>query len=161
MRRIKKRQGRKKRQGEIMANAGGRPRAFASPEDLYLRFKEYKKWAEENPWIKKEAVKSGEMCGELIDIPQDRPLTEWEFAAFLGLSYRALTNYGSAEGYETFFPIFGKIQTEIAAQRISGGMVGAYNANLVARIDGLVEKQAHEHSGIPQPPSELRVIIDR
>jgi hypothetical protein len=144
-----------------MAHPGGRPRAFSSPEDLYSRFEEYKQWAEENPWLKKEAIKSGEMCGELVDIPTERPLTEWEFAAFLGLSYRALTNYGSAAEYEEFFPIFGKIKAEMAAQRISGGMTGAYNANLVARIDGLVEKQSHEHSGIPQPPAELRVIIDK
>jgi hypothetical protein len=120
-----------------MAHPGGRPRRFSSPDELLEAFEEYKQWASEHPWNKKEAIKSGDMAGTLIDIPTEMPLTEWGFAAFCKTSRSTLIEYGNRE---EFSYIYASIKDEMAAQRISGGMSGAYNANLVARIDGLTEK---------------------
>lgn len=124
-----------------------RKKMIASPEELAKRFDEYVEWAHSVPWMKNEAIKSGPNAGTIIRIPHERPLTLWDFAAYLGLSYRGLENYGSMEGYESYFPVYARIKTEMSAQRISGGLADVYNAGLVARIDGIVEKSAIEHSG--------------
>jgi hypothetical protein len=121
----------------------GRPqdtKTIKSPKQLEKSFEDYKKWAKKHPWYKKDFIRSGEFAGQIVNLEIERPLTEWEFAAFLGMSYRGLCNYGSAEGYEHYFPIYSRIKTEMQAQRISGGLVDTYNANLVARIDGIKEK---------------------
>lgn len=120
-----------------MAHPGGRPRIFPTPDDLLNAFDEYKKWAHDHPWNKKEAIKSGEHAGTLIDLPTERPLTEVEFAVFCKMSISGLQEYGKRE---KFSGIYTMIKNEMTAQRISGGLTGAYNASLVARIDGLTEK---------------------
>jgi hypothetical protein len=124
-----------------------RPRKIKSPRHLQELFDEYKAWASVNPWKKQDFIRSGESAGQIIELEIDRPLTEYEFAAYLGFSRQGLRNYGEAKGYENFFETYAKIQTEMTSQRVSGGLVNAYNANLVARIDGLVDKTAVEHSG--------------
>lgn len=120
-----------------MAHPGGRPLKIATPEDLWTLFEEYQTWANNNPWNKKEAIKSGERAGTIIDLPTDRPLTEWEFATFCNMSRSGLIEYSKRE---QFSDIYSRIKDEMSAQRISGGIAGAYNGNLVARIDGIVEK---------------------
>lgn len=121
-----------------MTHPGGRPRKFNSINELLIAFDEYKKWASKHPWNKKEAVKSGEAVGTIIDLPTERPLTEVGFAVFCNMSITGLREYGKRD---EFSYIYEKIKNEMSEQRISGGMAGAYNANLVARIDGLVEKR--------------------
>lgn len=129
---------------------------IATPEDFEKAFEDYVEWAHNNPWYKKEAIKSGEMAGQIIDIPCERPLTEWEFAAFLGLSYQGLRNYGEAEGYEDYFDIYAQAKTRMTAQRISGGLSDIYNANLVARIDGISENQNTKLSGYISIADQIR-----
>ncbi len=123
--------------------AMGRPRRFKSPGMLYRAFEEYKEWALMHPWNKKEAIKSGDLAGSLVDIPTERPLTEWEFAIFCNMSRSGLTEYVNKPD---FSDIYKRIKDEMSAQRISGGMAGAYNANLVARIDGITEKSEIEQT---------------
>jgi hypothetical protein len=117
--------------------AMGRPRRFKTPGALWRAFEEYKEWAADHPWNKKEAIKSGDLAGTLVDIPTSRPLTEWEFAVFCRMSRTGLIEYCNRDD---FSDIYKRIKDEMSAQRISGGMSGAYNANLVARIDGITEK---------------------
>jgi hypothetical protein len=128
-------------------NLRPKEKTISSPEQLWDYFEKYKKWAHEHPWNKKDFIRSGENAGTIIDLPIDRPLTEWGFAVFLGISRRGLINYGNMKGYEPYFHTYARIKDEMSEQRISGGMSGIYNANLVARIDGIVEKSATEISG--------------
>lgn len=121
----------------------GRPRRFESPEDLLNAFYEYKEWASKTPWNKKDFIRSGEFAGQTVDLPTERPLTEWEFAIFCEMSRQGLMEYAKRPEFSV---IYSRIKDEMSAQRISGGLAGAYNANLVARIDGITEKQEIEHS---------------
>jgi hypothetical protein len=118
----------------------GAPKKITSPEHLLELFEGYKEWAKANPWCKKDFIRSGEFAGQVVDLPTEHPLTEWGFAAFCKISYQGLRNYGEREGYEEFFDTYARIKTEMTSQRVSGGLSGAYNANLVARIDGITEK---------------------
>lgn len=132
-----------------MAHPGGRPRKIESPERLEEFFIEYKVWASQNPWIKKDFIKSGEFAGQIVDLPTERPLTEWGFAVFIGISRKVLIEYGQRP---EFRDTYARIKDEMTEQRVSGGLAGAFNANLVARIDGIAEKNDLAVTG--------RVIID-
>jgi hypothetical protein len=122
-----------------MPHRGYKPKAIESPEKLWELFIEYKDWSALHPWKKKDFIRSGEDAGKIVDLTTDRPLTIWEFAAFCGLSYQGIKNYGEMAGREGYFEVYKRIMSEMTSQRISGGVAGAYNGNLVARIDGLKE----------------------
>lgn len=132
-----------------MAHPGGRPRRIKSPEEMEDLFIEYKTWASQNPWIKKDFVKSGEYAGQIIDLPIERALTEWGFAVYIGLARSHLIEYGKRP---EFRDTYSRIKDEMTEQRVSGGLACVYNANLVARIDGITEKNDLTVTG--------KVIID-
>ena len=118
----------------------GTEKTFKTPEDLWEKFKEYVAWASKHPWIKKEAIKSGEHVGELIDIPIERPLTLSGFAVYCDITLRCLQNYGYAKGYNNYFRIYEKIENNCYSQKFEGAAVGMFNASIIARDLGLTEK---------------------
>lgn len=140
-----------------MAHPGGRPPIFYSPDDMMLKFEEYKQWADSNPVNKCEAIKSGENAGQLIYIPCQRPYTIWGFARYCKASRQGIMNYGTLECHEEFFDIYESIVSEMTEQNVAGGMVGVYNASLTARLNGFVDKTEMEHTGLKEVPSELVV----
>jgi hypothetical protein len=122
-----------------MSHGGYKPKSIESPEKLWQLFQEYKAWAFANPCVREDFIRSGELAGKKIELNIARPLTLWEFSSFVGLSYQGLRNYGEMAGRENYFDIYARIVSEMSGQRIAGGTAGIYNANLVARIDGLKE----------------------
>lgn len=134
-------------------NRIGRPRHFESPEALMEAFEEYEIWAENNPWMKEDFVKSGPCAGDKVHLETSRPLTEVEFAVFCGMSLSGLKEYGSRPEFSS---IYHAIKDRMSAQRISGGLANAYNGNLVARIDGLTEKTEVTQISVAGSLSEAR-----
>jgi hypothetical protein len=114
-------------------------------EELWEAFLEYDKYVSESPWYKYEAIKGGESAGQLIPIPTARPMTIQDFAAYLGLTYQGLKNYGEKEGYEDSFEVYTRISENCYNQKFAGAAVGAFNASIIARDLGLAEKT--EQSG--------------
>jgi hypothetical protein len=119
----------------------GRDKIFKTPDDLLTAFTSYKNEVNGNPWIKHEAIKSGEFSGQLISIPLQRPYTLKGFSVFCGISYQGLFNYGHNESYNEFFEVYNKIETECDVQKFEGASVGAFNASIIARDLGLTDKQ--------------------
>lgn len=115
----------------------GRPLVFKTPEELWDIYCEYKEWSKNNPLYKMHPLKDG----TIVPLPIDRPLTIWGFATFCGLSRQGLANYGEREDHSQFFGIYSRICNEMTSQRIEYGLTDMYNARLVARIDGIVEKR--------------------
>lgn len=132
-----------------MTHPGGRPRKIESPERLEELFIKYKVWASQNPWIKKDFIKSGEFAGQIVDLPTERPLTEWGLAVFIGMSRSNLIEYSKRPEFQD---IYARIKDEMSEQKISGGLSGAYNPMLVSRIEGIAENQNLNLSG--------KVVID-
>jgi hypothetical protein len=122
----------------------GRPRHFKSPEEFDASFDEYVEWASKNPWHKQDFIRTGEFAGQIVNLKTDRPLTEVEFAVFCGMSLEGLREYAK---YPEFSATYRRVKSIMSAQRVSGGVTGAFNASLVARMEGLVEKTSVEHSG--------------
>lgn len=104
-------------------------------------------------WNKKEAIKSGELAGTLIDIPTLTPLSSESFCLFADISMETFRNYKSnKDPYKGFFDVATHVQTIIDSNQFEGATVGAYNPNIIARKLGLADKK--EHSGeIYLPPT--------
>lgn len=139
-----------------MANGNIHPtRIFKAPEELWKAFEEYKVYlkTEAENWPKVQYVgKDGER-------KVDYPVLPYTLEGFEGFCY---DNYGCASQYfdnkdqlySDFVVICQRIKREIRAQQITGGLLGAYNASITQRLNGLTEKQDINVSG------DVKAIID-
>jgi hypothetical protein len=120
----------------------GRPRSFATPQDLWDEFVEYCDKTKEQPilvkdWIGPKAVQ--------VYREKEAPLTMEGFKLHLwdkgiadgGRDY--FSNKGGA--YEDFSAICSRIKEAIRADQIKGGMAGIYNPSITQRLNNLVERQ--------------------
>ena len=112
-----------------------------TPELLWEEALKYFDWISLRVWNKKEAIKSGEYAGTLIDIPTSIPMSIESFCLFADIDHKTFSNYESNEGnYVDFFPITTRIRKVIESQQFEGATVGAYNPNIIARKLGLTDK---------------------
>ena len=122
----------------------GRKKLFSSPAILWEEAVKYFTWCDENPFIehKPMSVSNGNGQGsniELIEVPIKRPYT-WEgLEIFLDIS--SLREYKTNENYNDFSQVIKQIEKTIYTNKYSGAASGFFNANIIARDLGLVDKQ--------------------
>ncbi|RQO79159.1 hypothetical protein DBR40_05420 [Pedobacter sp. KBW01] len=153
--------GRPKKQDKL-----GAPYKF-TPEQFELAWQQYFQWVDDNPWFKSEAIKSGEMAGQIIQIPTARPYSEVGFCAFHNLGEKYITELANTlEGKEKkkdfevqLSNILTQARARCRAQKFEGAAVGAFNANIIARDLGMVDNKKIEHDGIPENTQPKQVII--
>lgn len=126
----------------------GREKIFASAELMWAAAEEYFEWCDDNPWLKKEAIKSGEHSGTLIDIPTQRPYTLSGLCVYIGCNEAYFRTFKAQlpEGEQDFNTVIGSIEQVIYTQKFEGAAVGAFNANIIARDLGLKDKQEIDHT---------------
>jgi hypothetical protein len=124
-----------------------------TPEELWEGAVNYFQWCNDNPWIKKDWVGKDAME---VDREVQRPYSISGLCIFLNISDDTFQNYCKVEGYETYFGICAHIKKTIDTQHFEGGMVGAFNANIVTRKLGLAEKQEIETNG-NQPQINIQI----
>lgn len=135
-----------------MAKKRGRPFKF-TPEEFELAWQQYFQWVDDNPWYKSEAIKSGDLAGTIVKVPTARPYTEIGFCVFHNLGEKYLRELSeSIEGKTTkqareLSAVLTQARAKCYAQKFEGAAVGAFNANIIARDLGLVDKKEHEHGG--------------
>lgn len=113
-----------------------------TPETLWDEAVKYFDWVSSRVWNKKEAIKSGDMAGTLIDIPTSVPMSDKGFCLFADIDNKTFNNYiSNEEPYKDFFQIATRIKAIIDTQQWEGATVGAYNPNIIARTQGLVDKK--------------------
>lgn len=113
-----------------------------TPEEWETESIKYFEYMAGKVWNKKEAIKSGEMAGTLIDIPTQTPMSIESFCLFMDVDRGTWDNYESNEGnYKDFFNITTRVRAVIESNQFEGATVGAYNPNIIARKLGLVDKQ--------------------
>ena len=126
----------------------GRSKIFESPDVLWQAACEYFEWVEENPWHKYDPVKAGPNFGESVLTPVGRPMTLTGLCLFLDISKDTFDNYCSnKEDYKDYFVIANKIKDIIRNQKFEGAAVGVFNANIIARDLGLIDKTEHDVKG--------------
>jgi len=124
-----------------------------TPEELWDGAVNYFQWCNDNPWYKeqwvgKEAVR--------VEEKLQRPYSIEALCISLNISKQTFFNYAKEEGYETFFDVCSRVKEIIDSQHFEGGMVGAFNANIVTRKLGLAEKQEIEATG-NQPQINIQI----
>ncbi|CAA7195434.1 terminase small subunit [Chryseobacterium potabilaquae] len=124
-----------------VGNEGGRPLKFKRPKELEILCKRYFEWADQTPWIKNDVIRSGDHAGAPLHIPTQRPYTLVALCHHLGISKACWKDY---EERTEFFDVTMWAREKIENQQIEGALVGVFNANLTARIQGIAEKKQHE-----------------
>lgn len=156
-----------------LANVGGRPAMFDTPEKLWLCAKQYFEWCVANPLMKHEAVKSGDNCGTLVDIPTVRPFTIHGLCVFIGASpswFRTKKAIVRKKIYEIenthvmdeenrigiedkeyqeavrFLAALSVIESVIYQQKYEYAAVNIFNSNFIARDLNLQDGTNHTHT---------------
>lgn len=138
-------------------NKHGRSYIYA-PDALWEEAVKYFEWMSNKVWNKKEAIKSGEMAGHLIDIPTQTPMSLESFCLFADISTETFRNY---ESTKDFIEVTTRIRGVIESNQFEGATVGAYNPNIIARKLGLMERVDATTNGKEiqtNPPIEFKII---
>lgn len=139
-----------------------------TPESLWDESIKYFTWISKSVWNKKEAIKSGDMAGKLIDIPTSTPMSVKGFCLFADISHQTFLNYETIDKKDSednieeatrkdFFEVTTRIRGIIESQQFEGATVGAYNPNIIARTLGLVDKKETVDK-TPVKPIEFTII---
>jgi len=128
----------------------GRPPKY-TPETLLKAAEDYFIWNDANPWVKKEAIKSGDLAGTTMDIETERPYTIAAFCLHAGISSAWMTeheNLPDNHQYKAdFLNVINVIKAAIRTQKFEGATVGVFNSNIIARDLGLADKTDHTTNG--------------
>jgi hypothetical protein len=111
-------------------------------------FTEYREQVKANPRKKIEYVGKD---GLRVETPIERPLSLDGFYCFGYDKGVTLHHYfENPDGaYDEYRGITTRIRKEVRAEQVDGAMVGQYNSNLTARLNGLTDKSEVTH--IEQP----------
>ena len=119
----------------------GRDLIFSTPELLWQAAYEYFEATDERKWIKTEF--HGKEAYE-CHVPNETPYTLSGLFVFLDIVRSTWDEYKKREG---FTDIITRIENIIYTQKLEGAMVGAFNASIVARELGLVDKNETKLEG--------------
>lgn len=122
----------------------GRDLIIANPEIMLQAAEEYFKLVDDNPWHKNEAIKGGDAAGTIVPIPTQQPYTLKGLYHFLDIDGETWRNYRERPDFKA---VVQRIDDYIYNQKFVGATVGAFNANIIARDLGLVDKKEIESEG--------------
>lgn len=122
----------------------GRPLKYR-PSALLKKFEEYLEERAANPITEVDSEEGNSGINRISKTTTKKhpcPISIRDFCIFLGTSY----DWWKALG-EDFFPVKSYIRTYIENFQLKGASIGAFNANIVSRLLGLVDKQQITHDG--------------
>lgn len=121
----------------------GRERIFNNADTMLQAAYEYFEWNSNNTWFKSEAIKSGDMAGTIMKVPTERPLTIEGLTQFWGVNKRYLEDFekGLKVDDKDFSAVITHIREVIYRHKFEGASVGAFNATIMSRELGLVDKK--------------------
>jgi hypothetical protein len=127
-----------------------------TPEKLWQLFLDYIEHERSNPMYKVEYVGKD---GNQVKTPLETPITFEGFECYLQDQniINDLGNYSSNlnNAYDEYLPIITRVKQNCFVHNFKGASVGLFNANIIARKLGLVDKKETEVKGalsIPQLP---------
>jgi len=135
-----------------MAKEFKKPKYIETPESLWVFFTEYVKHEKDNPMLKVEYVGKD---GERVLTPLQVPITFEGFECWLADKdiINDLGDYSKNKDdrYKEYAPIITRIRNNCFAQNFKGAAVNLFNANIIAKKLGLVEKTQVEQTIVEQP----------
>lgn len=138
---------------ETTKHAGGRPPKFKTPEELLEKAEGYFQYCDTHPievWQRKAAA-ANQSAKNGSGVKSDegtmyirRPYTLDGLGLWLEIyDWRHFRAYHQDDD---FFPVIRALEARVRNQQVSGAVVGMYNANLVARLNGISESVQVETS---------------
>lgn len=128
----------------------GRDRLFLSPEELWKAACEYFEWVDKHPWHKADFKGKNVVR---VNIPTERPYTLMGLCLYLGCNADYFNQFESRltdSGVDKDFSgVITRIRETIYTQKFEGAAVGAFNANIIARDLGLIDKKDVQSGGKP------------
>lgn len=120
-----------------LAENAGKPRLFATPEDLWKAAVKYFQWAEDNPLVEEKIFHSqGEITKDTVTHP--RTFTLAGFYVHANITEASWYDYKRRPEYSW---VIERIQKAMFEQKFSGAASGFFNATIIARDLGLKEQQ--------------------
>jgi len=119
-----------------MPTKKGHTKYIEKPDKLYQLFEEYKKEIKDNPRESQDFVGKD---GDEIIRKTERPLTIAGFKVYCYKHAGDIEAYwhNRDKKYSDYSSIVARIRDEIRQDQVEGGLVGAYNPNLTARLNGI------------------------
>jgi hypothetical protein len=131
-----------------MSNPPIKQKYIKTPEDLLQAWEDYKKSVDSNPDVQQIATAKG-VQDVRVKKPYQRKGFETYFYKIFGHHVKQyIDNYEDA--YESYLGVVTHMRNEWESDQIEGSLTGRYKApNLVARLNGLVDKKETEIKGVP------------
>ena len=102
----------------------GKPKKWATPEELQKDIDAYFEWCDNNPYIQLHNSKLDENTGKPLKFEVERPYTIEGLCGFLDCDRATLINYQKQEGYEEYFNAINKAKNRIQQNKVERGLIG-------------------------------------
>lgn len=143
-----------KNQNKMRSKTTGKETEYLYADKLLAAAFEYFTWCEDNPWMKKELLRSGERKGEMTEIPVTRPYTLAGLYVYCDISEATFNSYFESEEMKGAAQHISDI---IRQNHLEGALIGVYNSTLVSRLME-VNSSLLSESGKNDVPFVVRVI---
>jgi len=140
----------------------GRDAIFTDPNTLLEACEEYFIETDKRKWLKKEAIKSGSECGKTVDVPTETPYSLTGLCIFLDVNTQYFDDFKKSETYKNnkdFSLVITRVEEIIDTHQFEGAVVGAFNANIIARKLGLTDKSEIDHSNKDGTMQQKTIIV--
>jgi hypothetical protein len=133
----------------------GRDKLFETPDALLEAAHSYFQWCDDNPWLKTEQLRrptitqdteGNQTLHTVAELPTARPYTLKGLCLHLDVTpewWSRFRKKHEADGEEGFSQVISRVEDIIYTQKFEGAVVGAFNANIISRDLGLVDKKEH------------------
>jgi len=139
----------------------GRDKLFATSKLLWDAACEYFQWCDENPWLKSEQGKKPPkpfklendeiiIIPDVVQIPTSRPYTMTGLCLYLGCNVQYFNQFKKSldKNENDFSVVITRIEEIVYTQKFEGAAVGAFNANIISRDLGLIEKTDNKNTNL-------------
>lgn len=136
----------------------GAPKKYTA-DALWSKFIEYVKDNETDTMKRVELMKAGELIGEQRHSDLKVPLSIKGFCIFALITHKTFLNYMEEDEQldKDLLQVSMRIHDFIQTEQVNGANVGLYNANIVARVNGLSDNMNVNNTGDKQ---SISISID-
>lgn len=132
-----------------LAEGFGREKIFETPRDLVDKASEYFQWVEDNPIVADKVFGTG------LRMPVNHPRapTIEGFCAFAGIGRSTWGDYSKRDGFAEACEL---VQTFMFRAKLEGAAAGVFNAQIITRELGLVDRaELTNPDGNMAPPNVI------
>lgn len=141
----------------------GRDKLFANPQLLWEAACEYFEHTDNNPeyMVKPMVTSVGDNQGsevQMVKVPVRQPYTLHGLCIYIGCATSYLRYFKSVSNDEAFLTVIAEIEDVVYKQQYNGASSGFFNANIISRALGLVDRQDRTSGDMPIQAPVIQVL---